>query len=63
MNSSEIKQVRKLIINTKNNLKYVSELDKEIRYAKYLIDNAKSEKFDELLEECEIYQMKKTSSN
>ena len=54
LNSSEINQVKKLITDSKNNLKYISELDKEIRYDKYLIDIKKSEKLDELLDACEI---------
>ena len=36
----------------KNNLKYLSELDKEIRFKKYLIDIGKYNKFNELLSIC-----------
>ena len=32
----------------KNNLKYTSELDKEIRFKKYLIDTQKYDKINEL---------------
>lgn len=55
LNSSEINKVEKLINDSKNNLKYISELDKEVRYEKYLIDIKKSEKFDELLAECNLH--------
>lgn len=53
LKENEIIQVKNLINTMKNNLVYVSELDKEIRYAKYLIDFDKTEKFDELLQICE----------
>lgn len=53
LNQNELIQIKKLINSFKNDLIYVSELDKEIRYAKYLIDFNKSEKFDELLLSCE----------
>ncbi len=53
LNQYELIQIKKLINSLKNDLVYVSELDKEIRYAKYLIDFNKREKFDELLSSCE----------
>lgn len=43
LNQNELIQIKKLINSLKNDLVYVSELNKEIKYAKYLIDFNKSE--------------------
>lgn len=51
----EINEVKNLIDNMKTGLIYISELDKQIRHEKYLIDIKKSEKFYELLIACEEY--------
>jgi len=37
---------------SKNNLTYTSELDKEIRFKKYLIDTQKYDKINELINIC-----------
>lgn len=49
---NEIKKILRLLKEMKNNLKYLSELDKEIRFKKYLIDIGKYNKFNELLSIC-----------
>lgn len=49
---NEIKKILKLLKEMKNNLKYTSELDKEIRFKKYLIDIQKYDKFKELINIC-----------
>ena len=48
LNSDELKKLLKLMEELKNNLKYTSELDKEIRFKKYLIDTQKYDKINEL---------------
>ena len=49
---NEIKKILKLLKEMKKNLKYTSELDKEIRFKKYLIDIQKYDKFKELINIC-----------
>ena len=49
---NEIKKILRLLKEMKNNLKYLSELDKEIRFKKYLIGIGKYNKFNELLSIC-----------
>ena len=49
---NEIKKILKLLEELKNNLKYTSELDEQIRFKKYLIDTQKYDKFDELISLC-----------
>ena len=63
LNEEELIQIKKLIINVKNDLVYVSELDKEIRYTKYSIDINKSEKFNELLLACDVILRKTSGDN
>lgn len=48
LNSDELKKLLKLMEELKNNLKYTSELDKEIRFKNYLIDTQKYDKINEL---------------
>lgn len=49
LNSDELKKLLKLMEKLKNNLKYTSELDKEIRFKKYLIDIRKNDRINELI--------------
>ena len=63
LDEEELIQIKKLIINVKNDLVYVSELDKEIRYTKYSIDINKSEKFNELLLACDVILRKTSGDN
>ena len=49
LDNDELKKLLKLMEELKNNLKYTSELDKEIRFKKYLIDTQKYDKINELI--------------
>lgn len=52
MDINETMKIRTLLEESKNNLTYISELDKEIRFKKYLIDSRKYDKINELINIC-----------
>ena len=52
LDSAETMKILNLLEESKNNLTYTSELDKEIRFKKYLIDTQKYDKINELINIC-----------
>ena len=53
LDNNEIKKILKLLKEMKNDLKYVSELDKEIRFKKFIIDIGKYDKINKLIRICD----------
>lgn len=49
LNTHELKKILQIMKEIQNDLKYTSELDKEIRFKKYLIDTGKYNKINELI--------------
>ena len=53
LNFDELTSIRTLLDETKNNITFISELDKELRFEKFLIDTNKYKKIGELENICD----------